>query len=609
MTGEGLFVCGLLGVTIIVFMSDRIRLDVVSLLVILALTVSGVLTPKEALAGFGDSVVVLIAGLFVVGEALSRTGVAAAIGARLLKKSGGSLMALQVRLMLAVALLSAFMSSTGAVAVFIPVAVGLARAVGVPPGRLLMPMAFAALLGGTLTLIGTPPNIVASGALEEAGYEPFAFYDFTPVGLALLAGGILYLVTLGTRLLPRSENGDSEAGRAATIDDLLTEYGIKGRFMLLQVTSTSPLAGQSLREFGFQTRTGLVVIAIQRGGRFGRDEVIVADGDTVPRVGEMLLARVPPGQDPAVAPDGLGLILLGKERLSRSLEQEIGVVEVVVAPRSTLRGKTIRELAFRRHHQLHVLGVQHKGEVVEGDPTDHELAMGDTLLLGGPWDAIEALRRLSGDLLVLSLPREWQDVAPAFRRAPVAVMIMIAMMVVMVLDILPAVVAVLAAGVALVATGCLSMPNAYRAVSWQSLVLIAGMLPMGVALDKTGALAYVVDQMVGALGGTGPLGLMAVLFLLTAILSQVISNTATTVLLAPVAIGIAEGLGVSPRPLVMAVALAASAAFITPVASPVNTLVLGPGGYKFGDFVRVGLPLLLMTMVIVLLVVPLLFPY
>jgi len=552
---------------------------------------------------------VLIAGLFVVGEALARTGVAAAIGAWLLRTSGSGTIALQVRLMLVVAALSAFMSSTGAVAVFIPVAMGLVQRTGIPARRLFLPMAYAALLGGTLTLIGTPPNIVVNGALEDAGLEVFEFYSFTPIGLALLAAGILYLVTVGSRLLPTGDSAESASGTEHSMDDLLASYDMKGRVLLLAVEATSSLVGRTLGEADLRTRTGFSVVAVQRKRRVGGDDVLVADRSTVLRTGDALLVIVPAGRTEPAPPEGYGLVAMDRRNLADSLNNVIGVVEVVVAPRSDLRGKTIRELEYRRSHRLTMLGIQHRGENVTGDPLDHELAMGDTLLLGGAWRDINRLHEKAADVLVLALPREWREIVPAFRRAPWALAIITAMLVLMVTGAMSAVISVLAAGMALVATGCVTMPQAYRAVNWQSLVLIAGMLPMGTALNKTGALDVGVEHLVAALGGVGPLGLMAALFLLTAILSQVISNTATAVLIAPVAIGVAEGLGVSARPLVMAVAMAASAAFVTPVASPVNTLVLGPGGYRFADFVRVGMPLLGITMVITLLVVPLLFPF
>ncbi|MFT5314467.1 MAG: di/tricarboxylate transporter [Candidatus Krumholzibacteriia bacterium] len=608
MTGEAHFVLYLLATTVLLFLSNRIRLDMVALLVIVVLATSGVLTPQEAVAGFGDTIVVMIAGLFVIGESLTRTGVATAIGAWLLSTAGSSATALKFRLMVVVALLSAFMSSTGAVAIFIPVAMGLSRKAGVPARQLLLPMAFAALLGGTLTLIGTPPNIAVNGALAEAGLQVFEFHSFTPIGLILLAAGILYMLTIGARLLPANPDQAEPRRNRHNIEELLRRYALNERIMLLAVQSASTLVGRSLGEVDMRGQTPFTVIVVQRKRRFGDDDVIIANQSTIIRPGDALLVTVA-GHGNLEPPEGYGLVSLDRDAVSNALTNVMGVVEVVVAPRSIERGKTIRELGYRRTQRLHVLGLKHRGEILDEEMLEHKLKMGDTMLLGGDWRDIDNLLEKSSEVLLLTMPTERAESAPAYRRAPWALGIIGAMMVAMVTGALPAVIAVLAAGMALVATRCVTMPQAYRAVDWRSLVLIAGMLPMGTALAKTGALDAGVDQLVLALGSAGPLGLMAALFLLTAVLSQVISNTATAVLIAPVAIGVAEGLGVSPYPLVMAVAMAASAAFVTPVASPVNTLVLGPGGYSFADFVRVGLPLLMLTMALVLLIVPIFYPF
>jgi di/tricarboxylate transporter len=315
--------------------------------------------------------------------------------------------------------------------------------------------------------------------------------------------------------------------------------------------------------------------------------------------------------------------LLGLEEVAivpgkrRPLNNELGLVEVVVSPRSRLINKNIRELHFRQRYGMLVLGILRAGEKqrVADDVRDertlieYKLAMGDTLLLGGPWSRIEALQRSHRDLLVLHQSSNWRDAAPAYRKAPHAIAILVALIVLMIFNIVPAVTAVIMASVALVLTGCLAMTHVYRCIDWKSLVLIAGMLPMATALKKTGGITFIVDSLLAGMGGMGPYAIMAILFLLTAVFSQFISNTATAVLVTPIGIGISGQLDVSPQPVVMAIALAASAAFVTPVASPVNTLVLGPGGYRFQDFVKVGIPLLVMTLVLTLLIVPLVFPF
>ena len=607
MTGETLFVFGLLLVTIILFVSDRLRLDVVAMLVILVLMLSGLLSPGEALAGFGDPVVLLIAGLFVVGAALLRTGIAYAVGNWLMRVAGTSQTRLLVLLMLTVASLSAFMSSTGAVAIFIPIALGLAGKVGLAPSRIMMPMAFAALIGGMLTLIGTPPNLVVSTQLERAGLAPFGFFSFTPIGLLVLVIGIGYLVLIGQRLLPIQKNETGGRARHSLIE-LAEAYGLKGNVQRLRITEQSPLVGQTLAQAHLRTRYGITVVGLQRQqGR--RSLVLPALGDTEFQSEDILIGiEYTKVLDGLVRDEKLEMLPF-EDRQREVLIKELGVAEVLLTPRSELIGRTLIEARFRTQYGLGVVGIMRKGEPLTGNLGEITLEFGDSLLVAGGWEHISRLQGEQTNFFVLTIPEEMDEVAPNRSRAPTALLILVAMLVIMTLNLVPAVTAVLLAAAALVLTRCLSMNDAYGSINWESLVLIAGMLPMATALEKTGGVEIIVNGLVDSLGGSGPLVLMAALFVLTSVFSQFISNTATTVLVAPIALGAAEGLGVSPYPLLMTVALAASTAFATPVASPVNTLVLGPGGYRFNDFVKVGVPLQLLAMAVTLLAVPVLFPF
>ena len=620
MTGEIMFVFGVLAVTIALFLCDRIRIDIVALLVILALTLSGQLTAAEALAGFGNPVVILIAGLFVVGEALSRTGIANAIGAWLARSAGGNAMGVQIRLMIIIAVLSAFMSSTGAVAIFIPVAFGLSRKFNIAPSRLMMPMAFAALMGGMLTLIGTPPNLIVSEALVEAGHAPFRFHSFTLVGTIILAAGISYLVAIGPKLLiskdvPNLANSKTENQTERNNKELLDTYALSNRVRLAKVLPGADAIGKTLRESGFKAKHGVVVLGLERASNV-YSETFSASSDLVLREGDVLLLLVPHETFDVLENFGIEELPWSTGQASY-MGNELGLVEVVVSPRSTLRNRTIKDIGFQQRYGLLVLGILRAGKTtVSGTPgatgthlVRHKLAMGDTLLLGGPWRVIETLKQSNRDVLVLHLSSNWRDAAPAYRKAPQAVVILAALMLLMIFNIVPAVTAVILASVALVLTGCLDMTHVYRCIDWKSIVLIAGMLPMATALEKTGGMTYIVDSLLAGMGSMGPYALMAALFLLTALFSQVISNTATAVLLTPIGIGIASQLKISPEPMVMAIALAASAAFATPVASPVNTLVFSPGGYRFVDFIKVGLPLIALTLIITLLMVPIVFPF
>ena len=609
MTGDILLVLGLLLATILLFASDRLRMDIVAILVLLALMMSGLLAPKEALAGFGDPLVVLIAGLFVIGEGLFRTGVAFAIGNWLLGVAGNSETRLLVLLMLVVAGLSAFMSNTGAVAVFIPVALNLSTKANVPANRLLMPMAFAGSLGGMLTLIGTPPNLVVSNLLSREGMTPFNFFSFTPVGLLILVVTIIFIVLIGRFLLPKDGGPKGNAQDRLSLEDLISAYGVKDQLFRLCVESDSPLVGQTLGQVQLRTRFDVIVIGLERQSR-GKPVVMPALIQTEYSAGDIIYLA---GTEQRVAE--LLRTLAGMRRLTfeaqqkQIVAQELGLAEVLLTPRSRLVGQTIKDAHFRERYGLSVLGILRMGQPMRGDFLATRLDFGDSLLVGGGWRHIDLLQAEQTDFSVLTIPREMDEVAPYRERAPWALAIVAGMLGLMTFDILPSVTAVLLAGLAMVLARCVTMEEAYESINWQSIIPIAGMLPMATALNKTGALELIVTGLVKSLGTLGPLALMAGLFVLTSVFSQFISNTATAVLVAPIALGAATSMELSPYPFLMAVALAASTAFSTPMASPVNTLVLGPGGYRFNDFVKMGVPLQLLAMALTLLVVPLIFPF
>ncbi len=597
----------LLAGTVAMFASDRVRLDVVALLAVVALPLCGIMPVQEAFAGFGDPVIVLIAALFVVGEGLARSGVAAAIGARLLRFGTGSEATLLALMMLAVAALSAVMSSTGAVAIFIPVATGIALRLGTSPSRLLMPLAVAALIGGMLTLIGTPPNMVAAAQLTAAGLPTFSFFAFTPIGALILALGIAWMIAVGRHTLPDRTPPAPPGGGWRSMEAIAADYAAGSRIARLRMAADSPLDGQSLAEARLISRHGLTVVGIERQGRFAT-LVLPALIDTAMRAGDVLLAAGAPAAIAAAAA-AERLESLPFDTAEPQLQRELGLAEMLVPPGSSLAGQTPAHAELRRRLGVAVVGLRRQGAPLPSVGADTVLEAGDALLVAGGWEAIARLRRSEPrDLLVLGLPRELAEVAPARRQAPLALAITAVMLVLMIGNLVPTAIAAMMAALAMVVGRCVSMDEAYRAVNWQSLILIAGMLPMGTALERTGGAALIADGLVGALGGLGPLVLMAGLFALTSTLSQFISNTATTVLLAPIAIRAAQEMGLAPQGFVMAVAIAASTAFATPVASPVNALVLGPGRYRFTDFVRIGVPLQVLALLATLATVPWLFP-
>lgn len=593
------------------FISDRLRPDLVAILALLALALTGLVTPAEALAGFADPVVVMIAALFVVGEGLYRTGMAERM-ARLPARFATGEVSLLVTVMLMAGVLSAFLSSTGTVAIMLPVVVGLARERKVAPSRLLIPLSVAALLGGMLTLIGTAPNLIASQQLASAGHAPFAFFDFTPVGLVMMALGIGFFVLVGRRWLPHREAPGERAagaasaatGEAVTHRELLARYGVAASIRMLEVPAGSPLAGRTLRELDLRRRLGVDLLDIRSGYEGGPRPVVP---DTRIDEGDLLRVMGRPEQVAELVDEGLALA--GNGDVDPGLPEDLGLAEVLLTPRSRLIGKTLVEARFREVYRVTALGAMRVGQPVMEPPRDLRLRFGDTLLVKGPWQRIRNLSSERRDLVVVASPPD-AEAQPPLRRAPVAGAIVLFMMALLTLDLVPQALAVILAAALMALTGCVRGDEAYRAVNWQSVVLIAGVLPMATALEKSGGLALAVSALGGVLdGGTPPHLVLAVLFVATSVLSQVMSNTATAVLLAPVALKVALEAGHAPEPFLMAVAVAASTAFATPIASPVNTLVIGPGGYRFGDFFKTGVALQVILLAATLVVVPALFPF
>lgn len=606
MNWQPYFVYGLILVAITLFFSGRVRLDLTAAFVILALAVSGVVTPAESIAGFGDPLVMMIAGLFVIGEGLYRTGVASRIGQRIANLGGGSEKHLILLLMPTVAVLSAFMSSTGVVAIFIPVVLSMCREAGLSPRRLLLPLAFASLIGGMLTLIGTPPNIAVSRALVDAGREGFGFFDFAPIGGVILVIGVLYMLTLGRRLLPGGDDAPS-GGARRTLRDMARDYGIEEGLHRLKIRAHSPLCDMTVGEIGLRRNFGITVVAVERQGRLltAIKPVLI---ETRLHEGDVLVALAP---RPRIDQHGedLGLTDLGfPTGLRRRLQGQFGMAEALVVPGSPLVGKTVREGNFRSRQGLTVLSVRRAEQPMALDFDQTRLEAGDMLLLSGPWEALERYNSPRRDMVLLELPQEVVERTWHGEQAPWAVLVTLGMLLLMTFQLTSNLVAVMLAAFAMVATRCVSMEEAYHSMNWQSLVLIAGMLPLARALEVTGGSAQIVGSLANLFHDLGPRAVLAGLFLLTSLFSQFISNTATTVLIAPIALSLALDMNLSPTPFLMTVAIAASTAFATPVASPVNTLILGPGNYRFGDFLRVGVPLQVLALIATVVLVPLIFP-
>jgi di/tricarboxylate transporter len=602
-----LLVLALLAAAVVMFALNRPRIDVVAVIVMVALPLTGAVTVPEALAGFADPNVILIAALFVIGEALVRTGVAQAMGDWMTARAGASEARLIVFLMIAAAGLGSVMSSTGVVAIFIPIVLRIARRAALPAGRLLMPLSMAALISGMMTLVATAPNLVVHGELVRRGLDGFGFFAFTPFGIPILVLAILYML-VARRFLARGET--APPSERPGLRDWIAAYALEGREVRLRLGRASPLAGRQLAALDLRGSAGVNVIAIERPRPVGR-RLLRPRADTVLEGGDVLLLDV---ADPALDLESfcrdnrLARLPLAEGWLTDHA-QEIGMAEVLIPPSSRLVGRTLIEARFRTTHDLAAIGLKTRDGPAAGPVAGVPLRAGDTLLVTGPWRAIRRLAQDRRDLILLDLPEEAEDAVAAPGRAPHALAILGLVVAAMVTGIVPNVQAALAGCLALGLFRCIDMNAAYRAIHWQSLVLIVGMLPFSLALQRTGGVDIAADALIGALGEAGPRVVLAAIFLVTAVLSLFISNTATAVLMAPIALAIAEGLGASPYPFAMTVALAASAAFVTPVSSPVNTLVVAPGNYRFGDFVRIGGPFAVISLLAVVLLVPVLLPF
>ena len=607
MNPEMIFVFALIGVAAILMASNRVRFDIVALLVVLALMLSGVLSVGQALAGFGSSVVILVAGLLVIGEMLARTGVARAVGDWILKKGGTSETRLLVLIMLGAGLLGSIMSSTAVVAIFIPIVLRIAAETKLNSSRLLMPMSYAALISGMMTLIATTPNIVVHEELKNSGFTGFGFFGFTVVGVAILLVAVAYMLLFGRRLLP-AEAGDTAGSiTMRSIFDIWEDFRTGEDYQRLRIDERSPLADITLAEADLESRYQLRILGVMRGGS-----------------GELHLAAVSPAIQLA---GGDMLAVVGSpEELERFCEEQtlqpqprskqeqnrwlwdIGGSVALIHPDSGLIGKSLRDAEFRSNYGIDVLGLRRAGEAV-AEYANTRLQASDSLFLVGPWSSIRQLQTLAHDFIVLEMPAELADVVPSYRRMPVALAILVGMVLLTVFDLVPLVAAVLLAVLAAVFTRCLTMEDAYRSIHWSSLVLVAGMLPLADALDVTGGTQLIVDTLLYTAGDSGPYVMLSIIFFLTAGLGLVLSNTASAVLVAPIAIYAAAAINVSPYPFAVAVLIAASSAYSTPVSTPVVTLVVDPGRYRFIDFVKVGVPLLLLSYLVTLLVAPLIFPF
>ncbi|MGU3523605.1 SLC13 family permease [Enterobacteriaceae bacterium C23F] len=608
MNSELIWVLCLLAVAVLLFATGKVRMDAVALLVIVAFVLSGTLTLSEAFSGFSDPNVILIAALFIIGDGLVRTGVATSMGAWLVKVAGNSEIKMLVFLMLTVAGLGAFMSSTGVVAIFIPVVLSVCMRMNTSPSRLMMPLSFAGLISGMMTIVATPPNLVINSELIREGLDGFSFFSVTPIGIVVLLLGIVYMLVM--RFMLPGDDNELRQDKRRTFRDLIKEYRLNGRARRLAIRPGSPLVGQRLDDLKLRERYGANVIGVERWRRFRR-VIVNVNGVSEFHARDVLLIDMSAADvdlrqfcsEQLLEP----MVLRGEYFSDQALD--VGMAEVSLIPDSELTGKTIREMEFRTRFGLNVVGLKRGGKPVEGAVVDHSIELGDILLVVGNWKQIALLSQGGRDFVVHNMPVEVNDASPAHSQAPHAVFCLVLMVALMLTDEIPNPIAAIIACLLMGKFRCINAESAYKAIHWPSIILIVGMMPFALALQKTGGVDLVVKGLMEIGGGQGPYLMLICLFVMCATIGLFISNTATAVLMAPIALAAARSMDVSPYPFAMMVAMAASAAFMTPVSSPVNTLVLGPGKYSFSDFVKMGVPFTLLVMVVCVILIPVLFPF
>ena len=782
MTLDIALVLGILAIALILFISEVIRMDLVALLVLGALAILGLVTGDQAFDGFSNGAVITVWAMFILSEGLTRTGIADIIGRQVMRLGGRREFAMILVIMITGAVLSAFMNNIGVAALMLPVVVQVARRTRIPASRLLMPLAYSTLLGGLMTMIGTPPNLLISESLARFGYEPFKLFDFTPLGGAVMAIGVLFVALFGRFLLPKQA---AEHGKHVSQRSLRSQYKLHERTFMMRVPTHSILVGKTLAESRIGSSTGLIILALVRHGRsetlpsrqtilrggdgilvqgrvdqfrelrrwsdlviereapvlksmvaakIGYAEVTIAD--TSPLVSELVrhagfrtrfdvavvglrrrnqyrltnLAYVPLRKGERVLVQGevdavsqlekfsdftevevltgerleeqyrmdermfvvrlpkdsdLAGATLSKSRLADVFDFRVGAIfrdgaltvmprgdenliggdllliegqpsdldvlrglqeleietsvsaslgafeserltlmDATLDPRSSLAGRTVGELNFRERYGIELAGIWREGETVGTELVDERLQIGDALLLLGPRDRLQLLSSDSDFLILTPLGQK----PPDTRRAPLAAIIMLAVVVSVMMGKAPISVAAVVGGSVMVLTGCLNMEQAYRAIDWRAIFLIAGMLPLGTAMQETGAATYLAGQVMTLLGDAGPWPVIMGLYVLTAMATMIIPTAALVVLMSPIVLSAMADMGLQPETAMMAIAMAASASFTSPISHPANILVMGPGGYRFIDYLKVGVPLTIVVFITVMVLLPILWP-
>ncbi|WP_413973365.1 SLC13 family permease [Hyunsoonleella sp. 2307UL5-6] len=606
----------ILVITIALFVWGKFTPDIVALLSMISLFLTGILDAKETLSGFSNPTVIMIAALFIIGEGLSQTGWTALAGKKFVQWAGKSVTKLLVIVSLGSGVLSGFVSNTGTVATLMPLTIASAWSIGTLPSKMLMPVAFGSNTGGLLTLTGTPPNIISSNALIEAGYEGFSFFEFALIGLPLLIVALLYFRFIGYRLLPKNKTNNKPVDIETTFHKWIEAYKIDGDYYRLRVRSVSPLLDTHFGLWNFEKEYNISILRLKRRHpnplkgipqfvefpnnktMFNYHDIITVKGDTEAINKLMITFR-------------LGLLPLEPvtdELKNNLINQEVGMTEVIVNPNSMLVGRTYKLGDYFSRYGIQLLAASRNNKPLTSK--EIKIKVGDSFLLRGTWESIEDLKKQHDNLVICGSPEGMaKNIDSLNSKSYIALGALLLMIGLLVFKVVPGSIAALICGGIVLLTGCIPMSKAYKGISWTSVVMIAAMIPMGIALQKTGTAELVANALVTYLGSISPVMLLGGIFLLTTTFSQVINNSATAVLMAPIAILAATSLNLSPEPFMIVVAISASTAFLTPVGTTTNAMVMSAGGYKFMDYLKVGAPLLLMFFIISLVLVPIIWPF
>ncbi len=615
----------ILALSAVFFVNGKLRSDLVALCALVLLIVFNILTPEEALSGFSNPIVIMMVGLFVVGGAIFKTGLAKMISSKILRLAGKSELKLFILIMMVTAFIGAFVSNTGTVALMLPIVVSMAASANISPGRFLMPLAFASSMGGMATLIGTPPNLVVDEVLSNAGFTDLSFFSFTPIGVICVLIGLVVLIPLSKFFLVKKEDGkDTKTTTGHSPKELAKKYQLSDNLYRIQIRPGSRIGGKKLQELNITQAYNLSILEIRRQsssqGRFLKTvDQSLAGPHTELQENDILYVFGPfekvnqfaKEQNLELTDTHVSEYVEGAEVEKLSV-REIGIAEVLLMPDSKLINKAVKDSGFRDKYSVNILGIQRKGEYILNDIKDIKMHAGDILLIQGTWDSIARMSQKQSQWVVLGQPLEEASKVTLDYKAPVAALIMVLMIAAMVFDFIPIppVAAVIIAGILMVLTGCFrNVEEAYKTINWESVVLIAAMLPMSLALEKTGASNLISEKLVSGLGDYGPLVLMAGIYSTTSLLTMFISNTATAVLVAPIALQSAIAINVSPYPFLLAVTVGASMCFASPFSTPPNALVMSAGKYTFMDYVKVGLPLQIVMGIVMVFILPLLFPF